>query len=248
VRRRELSARWDEFYRQSAGYVEKLLGSTSNPSLDIKIGPSYPTDTVISREKVFEFLSRYEVQRSSGFGLNSSSRHPNGALLVRRQRSARYMNVGTFGTIHYIESLEGRRPEAGTVLSPSPSETEIVLPFWWIVPSVFRVLDLAAALVRSHSINCDLRIEATLVNVFGHNFYLDWGQMDGFPFTPGSSIASEIPAFARCSSEFLSKNEDDLVTELLYQLRWPLGSDSPDDRERIAGIVQSTRKSVRTLS
>jgi len=247
LRRRELLARWGEFYGESEEFARKLLEQKSDPVLEVRIGPVYPTDLVIAREKVFDFLSDYRLQRSSGFQADSTSRHPNGAILLRKHRAARYLNIGEFGTIHYVESLESTVREAEH-LSDKSDSGQVVYPFWWVVGPLLRVLGVAAALVKSHAVSCDLRIEATLANVFGHAFYLPYGEGFGLPSEAGSTVANKIRASTRCSSELLPDKQDELAADLLYQLRWPLGSDQQDTRAAVRSIVESTRQSLRTLS
>lgn len=247
LRRQELLARWEEFYEESKDFARKLLEQKSDPVLDVRIGPVYPTDVVIAREKVFDFLSDYQLQRSSGFQADSVSRHPNGAMLLRKERAARYLNIGEFGTVHYVESLESTRLEARHFSDGSELEL-VVYPFWWLVSPVLKVLGVAAALIESHAVTCNLRIEATLANVFGHDFYLPFGEYYGLQSEAGSSVAAKIPASTHCSSDLLSSRKVDLATELLYQLRWPLGSDQPHTREAIKSIVESTLRSLRAIS
>jgi hypothetical protein len=89
-----------------------------------------------------------------------------------------------------------------------------------------------------------MRIEAKLCNVSKLDFTL---AMDNNPWAtlPVSTLSRIIPASLTHASETLSQTVEDVVTELLYQLRWPFGTEAPQTREQIKPIVARVAGSVK---
>src|ERR1035438_7581929 len=236
LRRREVMTRWDEFYSESLDLATALGINRDRPSLELRIGPLYPTEAILSRESAFAFLSNPQLQHSLGL-LNSVFRHPEGALLARTDVGAKYINIGQLGTIHYLEHLR-RAVDDGYSLSSASADQKQVHPYplWWITAPMLRAVDVAAGLMASCAATCGLRVEAKLCNVSKLDFTL---ALDGRSWTtlPVSTLSRTIPASLTHSSETLAKNEEDVVTELLYELRWPFGTEAPDTRDQIRPIV-----------
>jgi hypothetical protein len=244
LRRREVLARWSEFYSESLDLAKAVGINTDDPFLEIRIGPLYPTETILTRESAFAFFSNPQLQHSLGL-LNMVSRHPTGALLARAGTGARYINIGQLGTIHYLEPLRVA-VESGFMRSRGGDEQIqiVTYPLWWITGSMLRAVDLAATLMASCAAACSMRIEAKLCNVSKLDFTL---AMDNSPWAtlPVSTLSQAIPASLTQSSETLGKTVEDVVTELLYQLRWPFGTEAPHTREQIQPIVARVAQEVK---
>jgi hypothetical protein len=172
-------------------------------------------------------------------------RHPTGALLARADAAARYINVGELGTIHYLEPLRDA-VESGFRRSPGGEEQKqiVTYPLWWITGPMLKAVGVAAILMASCAANCSLRIEAKLCNVSRLDFIL---ALDNNPWStlPVSTLSRMIPASLTHGSEILTQTVEDVVTELLYQLRWPFGTEAPQTREQIKPIVARVAASVR---
>lgn len=244
LRRREVLARWSEFYSESLDLATAVGINRDGPFLELRIGPLYPTETILSRESAFAFLSNPQLQHSLGL-LNMVFRHPTGALLARADTSAKYINIGQLGTIHYLEPLRDA-VESGFRLSPGGhEEIQIVTyPLWWITGPMLRAVDVAATLMASCAAACSMRIEAKLCNVSKLDFTL---ALDNSPWAtlPVSTLSRIIPASLTHASETLSQTVEDVVTELLYQLRWPFGTEAPQSREQIKPMVARVAASVK---
>jgi hypothetical protein len=244
LRRREVLARWSEFYSESLDLATAVGINRGGPYFELRIGPLYPTETILSRESAFTFLSNPQLQHSLGL-LNMVFRHPTGALLARADAAAKYINVGELGTIHYLEPLRDA-VESGFRRSPgSEGEKQIAIyPLWWITGPMLRAVDVAANLMASCAAACSLRIEAKLCNVSKLDFTL---ALDNSPLStlPVSTLSRIIPASLTHPSEVLTQALEDVVTELLYQLRWPFGTEAPQTREQIKPIVARLAQSIK---
>jgi len=238
LRRKDVLARWNEFYGESDRLAEVVGFGRNRPLLELRIGPLYPTETVIPREKVFSFLSNYQMQQSIQLHLNPAFRHPTGALLARSDLSIRYLNVGEMGVLHYLEPL-ATAPEKISVDDESGNRKwdEMQLyPFWWIATPILKIVNIAATLMITHCVACDLRIEAALRNVSKIPFTLKLEQRSDI--RPVSTLSATIPASLTEHTEGLKERTQDIAVELLYQLRWPLGTQEPDTREQIHTIMR----------
>jgi hypothetical protein len=243
LRRQDVLGRWKEFYEESGYLADKMGLKRGAPYLELRIGPRYPTETLVPREGIFEFLKNFQMQHSIGFGSNAALRHPFGALLSRNDDSAKYLNIGELGTIHYIEPLGSATYAAILGTNPQLAQGQtVVYPFWWVTRPLLRILNVAALLTSANSVTCDLRIEATLANVSGLPFMLG---RTIFQMSPSHSLAGRLPASASCSSELLGKSLQPVTVELLYQLRWPIGDEDPHTRDEIAGVVAKESESTR---
>jgi hypothetical protein len=244
LRRREVLARWSEFYAESLDLATAVGIDRGSPFLELRIGPLYPTEVILSRESAFAFVTNPQMQHSLGL-LNMALRHPTGALLARADAGAKYMNIGQLGTIHYLEPLR-HAVEPKYLRSQGSDEQKQIYtyPLWWITDPMLRAVDVAATLMASCAATCGLRIEAKLCNVSKLDFTL---AMDNSPWAtlPVSTLSRTIPASLTHSSETLAKTVEDVVTELLYQLRWPFGTEAPHTREEIRPIVAKVAASVK---
>lgn len=227
LRRREVLGRWDEFYGESANLAKAVGLALDAPRLELRIGPLYPTDIIITRERVFEFLNDYARRRRVGFLQEETFRHPAGAFLSRHDDSQRYLNIGEIGTVHYLEPLELKKKATETTSVPY---THI----WWITAPILRVISVVSDLMKTHGVACDLRIEAKLVDVAQVPFYL---HASGFRSGVRSVAFPLIPAFVAHSSETLAEQAEEVTTRLLYQLRWPFGEGQGSSKDEIGRIV-----------
>jgi len=228
MRRREVLGRWEEFYAESMRLAEKTGLLLNIPRLELRIGPLYPTETLIMREKIFEFVGDRNLQSSIGFQ-DRALRHTFGAILSRNDEMARYLNIGELGTLHYLEPLISTNQQI-------PGERNSIFPFWWITNSVLRIIDVSFNLMKRHGISCNLRIEAKLENVASVPFTLSL-QNNWLACRPVITLTATVPASTVHSSETLATAAQDVTVELLYQLRWPFGKDKPHTREEIRPIV-----------
>jgi len=224
LRRREVLRRWEEFYAESESLAKAVGFPLDASRLELRIGPQYPTEIIITREKVSEFLSEHTRRQRVGFLHQEVLRHPSGAFLSRQGDSVRYLNIGEIGTVHYLEPLEFRRE----------SEDKATLTnLWWITAPILRVISIVADLMKAHGVTCDLRIEASLANIAHVPFHTS--QSVSFPQVLSAAF-SLIPASLTHPSETLAERAGEVTTELLYQLRWPLGGHS-SGRDVIGHIV-----------
>jgi hypothetical protein len=236
LRRREVLGRWEDFYAESFFLAERAGLTLNVPRLELRVGPLYPTEVLITREKVSEFLGDSVLQHSFGFE-DRALRHPQGAILSRNDHTAMYLNIGELGTIHYLEPLL-------SMSQPIPGEGPVVYPFWWITHPVLRIIDVASALMNRHGVSCNLRVEARLENVPRVPFTLSWNKNP--PTTlPVSTLSATVPASASYSSDRLGERIEDVTVELLYQLRWPFGKDKPHTREQIQPFVAQEHPNAR---
>lgn len=230
LRRRDVLGRWKEFYIESENLAKAVGFALDAPRLELRIGPQYATEAVITREKVSEFLSEHNRRYRAGFWQQEVLRHPAGAFLSRQEDTVRYLNIGEIGAVHYLEPLGLRREEENAPL---------VTNLWWTAASILTVISVVADLMTTHGITCDLRVEASLVNVARLPFYTHTTRVPGYPEVHSAAFPL-IPAFLTHPSETFAERAADVATELLYQLRWPLGGSS-GSREAIRGVVAQNR-------
>jgi len=243
LRRRDVLGRWSEFYEESGQLAEKIGLNKDMSLLELKIGPRYPTEILVPREGIFEFLRNFQMQHSIGFRQNTTLRHPTGALLSRSDESSKYLNIGEFGTIHYIEPLKSTTYGRFLGTAPQPGALEtVVYPFWWVTSPILRILSVAAFFMSANSVTCDLRIEARLTNVSGLPFVLGRNR---FQLSPSHALAGHLPASASCSSQSLNTSLQPVTVELLYQLIWSIGDEEPCTRDKISEVVSKESESAR---
>lgn len=128
LRRREVLERWEEFYAESESLANAVGFPLNAARLELRIGPRYPTEIIITREKVSEFLSEHTRRHQVGFLQQEVLRHPAGAFLSRHD-SVRYLNIGEIGTVHYLEPLELRQ---------ETKESPPVTNLWWLTALILR--------------------------------------------------------------------------------------------------------------
>jgi hypothetical protein len=225
-RRRDVLQRWDAFFTESLALADAISVFSTVALLEMRIGPLYPTDVLISREKVFSFLADSNVWSPLRFGHEDVRRNPSGGFLVRLEKRPAFLNVSEIGAIHYLEPL---------YFYQSQTWGRAVIDFWSLQNPLRNVISTSAKLFRDHGVTCDLRIEAALKNIARAPFVLS--QSD--PFNPllASPAFQSSPALVNSSSENLEHSLPTLLVELLYQLRWPLGRGYPQTREEISAVV-----------
>lgn len=226
LRRRDVLQRWDAFFTESLDLAEAVGVSPRIPHLDMRVGPLYATDVLIAREKVFSFLADYNVLSPLRFGSEDARRSPTGGVLVRLGNRPAFLNVSEMGAFHYLEPLYFYQSELWA---------QAVTDFWSLQNPLRNVISIATKLFRDHGVTCDLRIEATLQYITRSPFVLSKHD----PFNPVVACPTfrSSPAYASHSSEQLEQNLPTILVELLYQLRWPLGSGFPQTREEIYAVV-----------
>jgi hypothetical protein len=230
LRRRDVLGRWEEFYTESENLAKAVGFGLDAPRLELRIGPQYPAEAVIAREKVSEFLGEHNRRYRAGFLQQEVLRHPAGAFLSRQDDMVRYLNIGEIGTVHYLEPLDLRREN---------ENDPVVTNLWWTASYILMVISVVADLMTTHGISCGLRVEASLVNIARLPFYTHTTRLLGYPEVHAAAFPL-IPASLIHPSESLSERAADVTTEILYQLRWPLGGSS-GSREAIRNIVAQNR-------
>lgn len=224
LRRRDVLQRWETFFSESQSLAGTVGVGISTPHLEMRVGPLYPTDTLIAREKISAFLNDYNVRSPLGFQ-ELAIRHPTGAFLVRGD-SAKYLNIGEIGTLHYLERLRFMK---------EPRSGRTITNIWWLQKPLQAITSTTSVLLKDHGVTCDIRIESRLKSISGSAFYLS--NADVFEPIISSPPFQVIPASLTYSSERLEKSAESLIVELLYQLRWPLGEGGPQTRKEIAAVV-----------
>jgi hypothetical protein len=226
LRRRDVLQRWDAFFNASLALADPISIFSTVALLEIRIGPLYPTDVLISREKVFSFLADYNVLSPLRFGQEDVRRNPSGGFLVRLEKRPAFLNVSEIGALHYLEPL---------YFYQSETWGRAVTGFWSLQDPLRNVISTSAKLFRDYGVTCDLRIEATLQNIAHAPIALS--QHDRFNPILASPTFPSSPAFVNSSSEHLEQALPTLLVEILYQLRWPLGDGYPQTREEISALV-----------
>ncbi len=228
IRRQEVSRRWDEFFAQSWTFAQSVNLGQKYAYREIRIGPLYPAEPLMTREAVYDFLSDSTNQAKAGFGLGKLLRSPIGALVAREQNVERFLNIGDLGILHYVEPCYPPNYEGGT---------KNVLDFWSTAVPILRMTRLAGALIEYSKTSCDLRVEAHLRNVSGQTFSSGPNPNTSLPI---STVSSNVPASVQTSSSRLPETALDLTVDLMYQLRWPFG-------EQPAPTINVVRDTVKKL-
>jgi len=211
LRRHELSRRWDEFFAHSWSFAQSVNLGQKYAYREIRIGPLYPAEALMTREAIYDFLSNSTNQAKAGFGLGKLLRSPIGALLAREQNVERFLNIGDLGILHYVEPCYPPNYEGGT---------KNILDFWSTAIPILRITRLAGALIEHSKTSCDLRVEAHLRNISGQSFSSGPNPNTSLPI---STVSSYVPASVQISSSRLPETALDLTVDLMYQLRWPFG-------------------------
>lgn len=240
-RRKQVSVRWDEFFAASWVLAERVGIAGRVPTLELRAGPQYPVDVLISREQVFRFLVEDLPRRDVGFHASDVFRHPVGALLARHDRHARYLNMGDLGMIHYLQPLECT---THSVWLPAgeQGQSDPIYPFWWITSPILKVLGVLKRLAKACGERCELRVEAQLANVSKVPFTLSFS--DPELTTPVQTLSSVAPAKTTAPSELSDQQIVETAVELMYQMRWLLGSQNPHTRDEIRPLVEREFASV----
>ena len=190
-------------------------------------------------------MTNYQMQYSLGFHAGSTLRHPAGAILARQDSNSKYMNIGELATLHYIEPLrQATGSEQVFTQTGAEAKQNQVFPLWWITAPMLRAIDVAANLFKCSGLTCDVRIETALKNVSQLPFTLSVGSWP-FDTLEVQTVSAHIPASVTHPSETLGERVQQITTELLYQLRWPFGTEKPHTREEIDPIVAKVLPSAK---
>jgi hypothetical protein len=226
LRRREVLERWDDFFAQSWTFARTVNIDQRYAYFEIRSGPLYPSESLLSREAIYEFLGDPRIRELAGFRLGQILRSPIGALLARDENVDRFLNVGELGILHYVEPFYP---------SSYQGESKQVLDFWPLAIPIQRMLKLSSDLVRYSKTSCDLRVEAHLRNISGQSLYSGTNPHASLPI---ATVASSVSASVQISSDNLVASSLENSAELMYQLRWPFGKDAAPTRESVREVVR----------
>jgi hypothetical protein len=118
----------------------------------------------------------------------------------------------------------------------SAAANNLVYPLWWIIPPILRVLSVARELAAVCGGHYELRLQAKLLNVSKVPFTLSFS--DPRLTTAVYTLPHVAPARTNCPSELSESEILAAATELLYQLRWLFGTQTPHTREQVRLVVE----------
>jgi hypothetical protein len=225
LRRADVSRRWDDFFAQSWDFAQSVNANKKYAYREIRIGPLYPSESLMTREKIYEFLSDINTRGRAGFRLGELLRSPIGALLARDQNVDKFLNIGELGILHYVEPLYA---------SSYAGQTKNLLDFWPMADPILKMLRLSGALIEYSGSSCDLRVEAHLKNISGQTFA---SQTNPIYSAELVTVASSVPASVEVSSTSLPESALKATAELMYQLRWPFGKEPAPTRNEVRQVV-----------
>src|SRR6266849_1861456 len=225
--RADVSRRWDEFFSHSWDFARSVNVNQKYAYREIRIGPLYPAEVLVPREAIYDFLSDSKYREMAGFRLGQVVRSPIGALLARDQNVDRFLDVGELGILHYVEPLYYGRNYQG--------ETKNILDFWPMAVPILRMVRLSAALIEYAKASCELRIEAHLRKIEGQSFSSGPNPNSSLPMC---TVADSVPALVQISSHNLTSSALNITVELMYQLRWPFGEQTPPSRDDVRQTVE----------
>lgn len=182
MRRADTSRRWDEFFGQSWNFAQSLNVNQNYAYREIRIGPLYPAEVLMTREAIYDFLGDSRHRELAGFRLGQILRSPIGALLARDQGVERFLNIGELGILLYVEPLYNRSYQG---------ETKHLLDFWPMAVPILKMVRLSGALIEYAKASCELRIEAHLRKIEGQSF--SSGTNPNFSL-PISTVAGSVAA------------------------------------------------------
>lgn len=228
LRRADVSQRWDDFFTQSWKFAESLNVDQRYAYGEIRIGPLYPAEALMTREAIYDFLDDPNRRHVAGFQLGQLLRSPIGALLVRGEKPRRFLDIGELGTLHYVAPFYG---------TSYGGESKELLDFWSMAVPISKMLRLSEALMKRANASCELRIEAYLRNISGQSFS---SHTERFMSEPLTAVAPSVSASAQASSHNLIGSAFEMTVDLMYQLRWPFGKEP-------APTVAEVRQTLRGL-
>ncbi|PYV95881.1 MAG: hypothetical protein DMG89_19970 [Acidobacteria bacterium] len=199
---------------------------------EVRIGPLYPAEALITREAVYEFLSDATNGSMAGFALGKVVRSPIGAMATRAQNVERFLNIGDLGIMHYVEPCYPSNYEGGT---------KDILDFWSTAVPILRLTRVAGALFEQQKASCNLRIEAHLRKITGQSF---WSGPNPNLSLPITTVSDSVPALSQVSSCDLPGNALNITVDLMYQLRWPFGEQAPPPMTNVREVVQKLLANV----
>ena len=233
LRRGEVLQRWNEFFRHSWSFANAANLRQDSPFFEIKIGPQYPSEYLVTRERVYEFLERPDVRAYTGFNVSYQLlRTPIGALLVRDDHLRKFLNLGDLGVVHYVEPLYE---------TSYPGQPKGVLDLWSIAIPILRVLRLYSFFVKYANLTSELRVEVILQKISGKSFMSSPNPIWSLQI---STLASAVPALTSISSEDLAESLLETTIELMYQLRWPFGVEPAPPLAEVRRVVEGITKSA----
>lgn len=232
LRRREVLGRWSEFFSESWQFAKPLNIDQRYAYQEIRIGPLYPCRRLLTRERIYDFLSNSQYRELAGFQGGQILRTPVGALLVQEQNNGRYLSVGELGTLHYVEPFYPRHYQG---------ESKRLLDFWPIAVPILRLLRLSGALIGYAGAMCELRVEAQLGNISGQSFS---SGMSPYQSLEIKTVAPSVQATAQASSHEAPHTAMRMTAELMYQLRWPFGAMAAPTRDAVRRDVEEFLKDV----
>lgn len=218
VRRREVSARWNEFFTGSWEIAKSTGVEQRYAYSEIRIGPLYPYRRLLEREQIYDFLSDSRNKDYSGFRLGEILRTPSGALAAREQNVERFLNICELGILHFIQPCYPANYQG---------QTPMVLDFWPMAIPVLKMIRLSGELIKHARVACELQVEAYLRNLSGQYFSSGTNPISSVEI---KTVASCVPGTTQVSSQALPRAAFDTTAELMYQLRWPFGAQAAPSR------------------
>ncbi len=146
--------------------------------------------------------------------------------MARGENVERFLNVGELGILHYVAPLYPPNYRG---------ETQQLLDFWPMAVPILKMLRLSGELIEFAGTSCELRIEAYLRNISGQSFSSNTDPLASVPIT---TVASSVPASAQVSSHNVNRSGLDMTVDLMYQLRWPFGKESPPSINLVRNVVE----------
>ncbi|MGA2204477.1 MAG: ATP-binding protein [Halobacteriota archaeon] len=226
-RRADVSRRWNEFFTQSWDFAQSVNMNQKYAYREIRIGPLYPVEALMTREAIYDFLADPKRRVVAGFHFGQLLRSPVGALIARDQNVERFLNIGGFGTLHYVEPYYS---------ATYGGEANNFLDLWSMAVPVWKMLMLSGALMEYANASCELRIETHLRNISGQAFFSNTNPVMSLPIT---TVATSVSASAQVSSQNLSGSASEITVDLMYQLRWPFGKEPAPTIDQVRPIVRN---------
>jgi len=232
IRRRDsVLALRKEFEASAEDLVEKFLPKTSYPKVRIIAGPRFPHTQIVSREKLYQFLRDTLYRGGAPYTRAGLKRLPEGVCGIRGDSKLGYLD--TLGHLFHTEIVEcnaaGERPWYRLV--------EIILPILQALIVLYRLYkDIVHA--------SDLLIEVKLVEAVDH--VCVWGDHPLYSAESFKPIVRIVPAEHLAASENLESEIVEILTDLTYQILWPMkeGDESLTEaqvRGRVSTIVSANR-------
>lgn len=226
LRRAEISRRWDDFFDQSWTFARSVNFGQKYAYREIRIGPLYPAESLLTREAIYDFLSNSGIRNWAGFHLGELLRTPIGALLARIQNAERFLNIGDIGILHYVEPCYPGNYQGAK---------KYPLDLFPMAGPILKMVSLAGSLIDYSKTSCDLQVQASLRNISGQSFL---SGMDPHRSVHITTVGDSVIASTVVASHKLPGAALDVAIELMYQLRWPFGKEPAPTIEDVRRIVE----------